>query len=39
MKNLGTFYISAIKRALPSTPLFAYKCPNCRTIEFVEVEE
>jgi len=39
MKNLGTFYLSAIRRALPSIPLFAYKCPKCSKIEFVEVEE
>lgn len=39
MKKLGTFYISGIRRALPSIPLFAYKCPKCKKIEFVEAEE
>lgn len=39
MKKLDTFYISYTKRALPSTPFFAYKCSKCGKIEFVEIEE
>jgi len=39
LKKLGTLYLSNIKLAFPTQPLFAYECPKCKQIELVKVEE